>query len=104
MFSQMCICPQGVSTWAGTPPPQAGTPPAGTPPPQRMLGYSQQAGGTHPTGMHSCSGFVYKKVLLSPTFFPGPKTHICLVCKNMPRICFSFCICFHYRMITEGFL
>ena len=57
-------------TWAGTPP--AGTPPgrytpqdmyntpAGTPPgqvhpqPQRMLGYAQQVGGTHPTGMYSC--------------------------------------------------
>ena len=24
-------------------------------PAQCMLGYSQQAGGTHPTGMHSCS-------------------------------------------------
>ena len=24
------------------------------PPPQCMLGYGQQAGGTHPTGMHSC--------------------------------------------------
>ena len=26
-----------------------------TPPAQWMLGYGQQAGGTHPTGMHSCS-------------------------------------------------
>ena len=25
-----------------------------TPPAQRMLGYGQQAGSTHPTGMHSC--------------------------------------------------
>ena len=24
------------------------------PPPQCMLGYGQQAGGTHPAGMHSC--------------------------------------------------
>ena len=42
------------STWAGTPPGQV-HPLAGTPPwPQCMLGYGQQAGGTHPTGMHSC--------------------------------------------------
>ena len=32
------------------PPPRAGTPS----PRQCMLGYGQQAGGTHPTGMHSC--------------------------------------------------
>ena len=38
-----------------------GTPPTGTPPwPQCMRGYSQQAGGTHPTGMHSC-------IVLQPT-------------------------------------
>ena len=30
------------------------TPRAGTPQPQCMLRYGQQAGGTHPTGMHSC--------------------------------------------------
>ena len=66
----------GESTWAGThpsryTPPRAGTPPwAGTPPPagtlpqhlhppqQCMLGYGQQAGITHPTGMHSCN--IYK--------------------------------------------
>ena len=35
-------------------PPRAGTPQAGTPRPQCMLGYGQQAGGTHPTRMHSC--------------------------------------------------
>ena len=59
----------GGSTWAGTTAgrytpqqvhplgryiPPAGTPRAGTPPPQCILGYGQQAGGTHPTGMHSC--------------------------------------------------
>ena len=29
-------------------------PPRQTPPTQCMLGYGQQAGGTHPTGMYSC--------------------------------------------------
>ena len=40
------------------------TPQAGTPPRQCMLGYGQQAGGTHPTGMHSCLS-VYLPVLVS---------------------------------------
>ena len=40
----------------GYPPPHilGQTPPGQTPPVQCMLGYGQQAGGTHPTGMHSC--------------------------------------------------
>ena len=39
-------------------PPLAGNPTDRyTPRPQCMLGYGQQAGGTHPTGMHSC--FIY---------------------------------------------
>ena len=38
-------------TWAGTPHPEAGTPPW----PQCMLGYGHQVGSTHPTRMHSCS-------------------------------------------------
>ena len=43
---------------AGTP--RAGTPHwVGTPPGQCMLGYGQQAGGTHPTGMHSCLYYLY---------------------------------------------
>ena len=49
--------------WAGTPPgqvnpPWAGkSPQAGTPPGVVHAGrYGQQAGGTHPTGMHSCFG------------------------------------------------
>ena len=37
-----------------TSPPQAGTPPGQVPPWQCMLGYGQQAGSKHPTGMHSC--------------------------------------------------
>ena len=48
----------GYTPWAGTPnpPPGPGTPPwAGTPPRAVHAGrYGQQAGGTHPTGMHSC--------------------------------------------------
>ena len=48
------VCQSFCSPPAGTPHWQV-HPLAGTPPwPQCMLGYSQQAGGTHPTGMHSC--------------------------------------------------
>ena len=53
MFSQVSVCPhKGVSA-----PLHAGIHPPGQTPPsaQCMLGYGQQAGGTHPTGMHSCS-------------------------------------------------
>ena len=39
--------------WADTPP-RANTPPTAHPPAQCMLGYSQQADGTHPTGLQSC--------------------------------------------------
>ena len=69
MFSQVSVCPQGC-VWQ-TPsgqthpgqtlplgrhplPGQRHPPPGDTPPGQCMLGYSQQADGTHPTGMHSC--------------------------------------------------
>ena len=49
----------GTPSWAGTPP-WAGIPPSRyTPsrytPQQCILGCGRQAGGTHPTGMHSCS-------------------------------------------------
>ena len=84
MFLQVYVCPQEGSTSAGTPrdqvhplgrySPGPGTPPLGpgtAPPPQDQLHppprdqvhpsravhagrYGQQAGGTHPTGMHSC--------------------------------------------------
>ena len=41
--------------WADTPTFWADTPPLGRhPPAQYMLGCGQQAGGMHPTGMHSC--------------------------------------------------
>ena len=51
------LVPGGVSATplADTPPPGRYTPWADTPSPQCMLAYGQQAGGTHPTGIHSCS-------------------------------------------------
>ena len=56
MFSQVSVCPQGVchiACWDAYP---LGRHPswADTAPVQCMLGYGQQAGGTHPTGMQSC--------------------------------------------------
>ena len=62
----------GGSTWAGTPPgryippgryPPEGTPPVQVHPPPEAVQtgrYEQQAGGTHPTGMHSCFSFKSK--------------------------------------------
>ena len=40
---------------------QEHTPPGSTPPPRAVHAgrYGQQAGGTHPTGMHTCTTFVY---------------------------------------------
>ena len=65
MFSQVSVCgtPPGTRgrhpLWADTPlwgdTPQAEPPP----PPQCMRGYGQQAGGTHPTGMHSSIFFKF---------------------------------------------
>ena len=49
MFSQVSVCPQGVCA-----PLHVGRHPPADPPVQCMLGYGQQAGSTHPTGMHSC--------------------------------------------------
>ena len=65
MFSQVSVCPQGGSaplhaqmhTPRQTPPAPLGRHPSllgrHPSPEQCMLGYGQQAGGTHPTGMHS---------------------------------------------------
>ena len=67
----------GTPPWAGTPPqvhPQAGTPPGTDTPPGRytpeqcMLGYGQQAGSTHPTGIHSCFSLI--------SYFKGQKFEI----------------------------
>ena len=47
--------PEGTPSPAGTPPPiRQVHPPEAHPLQQCMLGYGQQVGGTHPTGMHSC--------------------------------------------------
>ena len=81
MFLQVSVCPQGgvpgqvihPIPWQVHPPPpgrytpcsQAGTPPnrythpPTHPQPQCMLGYRQQAGGTHTTGMHSRVSLIY---------------------------------------------
>ena len=62
------VDPRQVPLLAGTPqqvhPP--GRYPLGryTPRPQCMLGYGQQAGGTHPTGMHYCYCLYRTKILL----------------------------------------
>ena len=53
--------PHGQTTpWADNPlsrhPPGQVSSPGRDPSSQCMLGYGQQAGGTHPTGMHSCFG------------------------------------------------
>ena len=60
MFLHLCVCPQGGEP--GQVPPgrythQSGTPPGQVHPPSGAVQagrYGQQAGGTHPNGMHSC--------------------------------------------------
>ena len=74
MFLQVFVCPQGGSTWAGTPrdqvhplgpdtppgtryiPQTRYTPGPGTPPPRpgTPRETADAADGTHPTGVHSC--------------------------------------------------
>ena len=78
--------PEADTPWADTPPdrhPQADTPLCRHPPVQRMLGYSQQVRGMHPTGIHSCLTVknprastswakFHKKYLESAWTNPGP--------------------------------
>ena len=61
VFTPVCssvhrgVChPSPGQTPPGRHPPGQKPPQADTPPAQCMLGYGQQAGGTHPTGMYSC--------------------------------------------------
>ena len=55
IFAPVChSVHRGGNTWAGTPPGRYSPPLGQVSPHQCMLGYGQQAGGTHPTGMHSC--------------------------------------------------
>ena len=84
---QAGIPPVWYTPWAGTPPvrlhplgryppgqvhPWAGKPPwTWYPPPQCMLGYGQQAGGTHPTGMHSWLITIFR-TLFSFNYEVGP--------------------------------
>ena len=51
-----CLCPQGECL---PPPGQIPPPPGRHPPAQCVLGYGQQVGGMHPTGMHSCFFFCF---------------------------------------------
>ena len=57
--------PGQVPRQAGTPPgqahPQACTHPARYTPNGPLLGYGQQAGGTHPTGIHFCFQTTFQK-------------------------------------------
>ena len=73
------VCPRGSAPlqsgihtlWADTSTPS---------PAQCMLGYGQQAGGTHPTGMHSCSSiFLY----CFPLFLFFLKRNSLLHCVNI---------------------
>ena len=57
------VSPLGKVHPPGQVPSRAGTPWAGTPPWQCMLGYGQQAGGTNPTKMHSCSFSFFTQAL-----------------------------------------
>ena len=60
--------------------PQQVQPPAGTPPPGAVHAgrYGQQAGGTHPTGMHSCYHNYHKTTELSMLGIIIGKTSVCV--------------------------
>ena len=68
MFSQVSVCPTGGVCWDTLPPsgpeadtlPGVDTPSPGADNPAVQAGrYEQQAGGTHPTGMHTCFEFEF---------------------------------------------
>ena len=57
MFSQVFVCQQGRGLHLGGLHPGRGSASRGVwadPPPSDTVEYGQRAGGTHPTGMHSC--------------------------------------------------
>ena len=64
--------------WADTPWVDTHTP-GQTPPVQCMLGYGQQTGGTHPTGMHSCLSKFLRifSNLLNPSRIQSMFKHSC---------------------------
>ena len=70
MFSQVFVCPQmgGLHLGVGSLHPGGGESASKgvgqTPPPSDTTGYGQRAGGTHPTGMHSCFGHKLTKFQL----------------------------------------
>ena len=89
------------------------TPWAGTPPGQCMLGYGQQAGGTHPTGMHSCCMISFCSVIntfYNCTYDKGKyyKQYSYLIVYRSEAFTFSFLQLEHYlgwyRHLLEGAL
>ena len=52
--------PEGVCIQGGSTSSEGGLPPS---PPSDTRGYGQQAGGTHPTEMHSCFNFLHSEVM-----------------------------------------
>ena len=74
MFSQVFVCSQEVCLLGGLPSHNAvgnQTPLHADPPPGKdTTGYRQQAGGTHPTGMHPYCLWILIFFLYSPTLNP----------------------------------
>ena len=93
MFSQVSVCPWGVSaplhagihtplrTKGRQPPPRrADNPLDRHPPAQDMLGYGQREGGMHPTGMHSCFFIVIWQLTVFYSMLRYMWTTICSYC------------------------
>ena len=83
--------PGRYTSWAGAPPwrvhPQEGTPPGQVHPLRAVHAgrYGQQAGGTHPTGMHSC---YFIQLLVSIYSLLG--LHILSISCVILLVCFTF--------------
>ena len=72
MCQEFCLGGVGVSLiacWDTPLPPGADPPEANPPPPDAVHArrYGQQASGTYPTGMHTCSKFILKTSALNAT-------------------------------------